>query len=276
MRRYVLILLVMTLALVACDAGVETEEATTIDPLRIRQNEARTAAVQTALAPTLTMQVVRQTDVAAALRATETAAGIIPTVEVPPNVVTREPTMQVLVTSFDDALGNTMLDQTWLTNTFTAVDGTTSMLADFNEAVVVMQVTDVACDECALHLRALREAAEDFSQIELPYSIVFLILSSDDEISARALNNWATRTEIPPNEEMNWIIGKASLGLQLAIEENFGSMPPAESMAFIVIDRDGLSHINRRGPQTANEIRDIVIFYGEGPTSDEQASVEEE
>lgn len=271
-QKTIAFLLLIVLVLVACDTGVETEQAPSIDPLRVRQQNAETQAFQTRQVPTITMAAY-ETEVAG-IYATRTASVIIPTVEPPPNVITRAPTVPVLVMEPDSALGNAMIDQSWLAETFTTIEGTVYTLADFADSIVLIQTVDLMCDECVWELQTLREVAEDFRQIEAPYTVNFLILNLDIEASSRALGNWAERHELGP--ETNWIVGTVSRGLRQVMIDKFGEIAVTpEDMAFIVIDRDGIAHINRRGSRSKNEIRNVLIYYAEGAAAEEEVVPEE-
>ncbi|NDJ87332.1 MAG: redoxin domain-containing protein [Chloroflexi bacterium] len=275
-KRFVLVcLLLLGLALAACETNDnESDDASTVDPLSQRGPETAAAATQQVPLMTAAAEQTRQAELSLSL-----TVPVTPTVTPPPEelIVTRTPEATVDVNVSDDYLGNAYAQDDWLQESFTDVDGNTYRLADFRGQVMLIQTLNTECASCRIQAADIREIAEQFAVESRPYSIVYIMLNIDTDLTPRALQNWANQNDVPQTEALNWIVGTASPGLVSALVETFGdSMVEMPNTNLIFVDVDGVSHINNSEPLGTSRVRSALVFYADPVSREEEAPLTEE
>ncbi len=255
-----LLVIVISLAILsACGESTPTETPTA-DPIIARQDQVATEMALTA-GPTVRAAETQRAQAIASL-----SPQFEPSPTRPDRIITRTPTPTFFLFDADDPFGSTILPTEWLTHAFTATDGTTYTMETFTESWVVVQVLNTSCVTCLVQQRAIREVAQLFHDEQRPYTVVYISLNVDTRVTQRALTNWAERNSLHPSVELGWVVASATPDLIQSMSWTFGerSIDP-DSQTIIVVEPDGVSHLNRRGALSASEVRDMLVTYVDPP-----------
>lgn len=254
LRPTMIIVLLVSLLLAACDDGGESDSQTQLDaPFR--------AATLTAEVPTATVTAIPTEWSTPTPRPSATAP---PTFTPYPlrerDNGTEEP--------FDDFIAPS---SDWLDAEFYDAEGEARTLREFLGRVVLIHTLGINCDLCPDQQRTIAQVVQDRFEIEQMTDQVVLALgvADDDPDLLRSViqrwtgDDWASLAQLEDDAtQAEFIVAQASQALIDALVRDFGPLAgEPDGLTLILIERDGVGHVMTEGLVRDREIRNGLTFY---------------